>query len=474
MSGRCRSTASTAAVENPAPAPRHAVHDVSDDFDDERDARDLCTWTRSDSPPAVEQAIRDQLNRRPTAAATGAEPSVPNVALAADHAVPVSEVGIVYIFVAGFGRLPAKCVNGKRRLLEPLPREASSQSSMLARPPPQPHRQVRSSPFVGSPQPPALAASSSSSAASPAAASAAPVNPPPGPLELPLHADSDSEDSAEEECDSTLDVPFPLMHHLSYLPYTIARRLRRSLAVGIGDEWCRTISFKVFPDQVMPLSIQRIDGERARLGNTRFKIGITHSPIWRFIAAPYAYVRESPPWGSMQVLWVSDKPGDASTLERDLITHYKETKAKGLCNIKPGGESCPKFPPVFVYCVFSRGPHGGSHAARSYMIERANQRARCGRCVGSTRSRRYENLGCTCTHRYQNHYALSLRHLVSLMQLALLAPFLLKSQVGHHGPPPASRILSHVISSRSLQCHLCHHERLYRPGIPQRPSRRHP
>ncbi len=56
-------------------------------------------------------------------------------------------------------------------------------------------------------------------------------------------------------------------------------------------------------------------------------------------------------WAEMQVVWVSC-PRDAADLEKLLISHYKGTKATGLYNVSPGGESCPRVPPVFTYCVF--------------------------------------------------------------------------------------------------------------------------
>ena len=114
---------------------------------------------------------------------------------------------------------------------------------------------------------------------------------------------------------------------------------------------------------MLKLCIYRIETYRIKLGETRFKVGITHCPRWRFIDAPYAYVKEKPAWGVMQVLWVSDLVDFACDLETDLITHFKKQETKGRWNIRGGGDSPPKIAPCFVYCVFGFGPHGGSGRA---------------------------------------------------------------------------------------------------------------
>ena len=116
---------------------------------------------------------------------------------------------------------------------------------------------------------------------------------------------------------------------------------------------------------VFETCVYRIDCERARLGSTRFKVGISHSPRWRFIDAPYAYLRENPALQFMQVLWVSDCVDEAKDLEKTLTTHYKSTGAPGRMNSNPGGESAPKIPPVFVYAVFGFGQYGGNARQRA-------------------------------------------------------------------------------------------------------------
>ena len=105
---------------------------------------------------------------------------------------------------------------------------------------------------------------------------------------------------------------------------------------------------------VFETCVYRIDCERARLGSTRFKVGISHSPRWRFIDAPYAYLRENPALQFMQVLWVSDCVDEAKDLKNTFITHSN-----------PGGESAPKIPPVFVYAVFGFGQYGGNARQRA-------------------------------------------------------------------------------------------------------------
>ena len=203
--------------------------------------------------------------------------------------------------------------------------------------------------------------------------------PPAGPLELPSHDDSDSEDSCDEEYDSKLGIV--VEPHPRYFPYIIARRLKRARSVGIIDDWCRSISFSPEAYRVLPICIERIERERVRRGGTRFKVGITHCPTWRFVAAPYAYCRDAPPWGTMNVLWVSNCVDQGQQLETDLITHFKLAKTLGRYNINPGGENPPRVAPVFVYCVFGFGPYGGSRDAHAYMAARARR-------VGNKRSRR--------------------------------------------------------------------------------------
>jgi hypothetical protein len=225
----------------------------------------------------------------------------------------------------------------------------------------------------GSSSPPALCSSRSSSPPPPPPAADMPA----GPLELPRkehRRDSDSEeDSSEEECDYKLDVQVQ-PHHLD-IPHIIHWRLVRAAYTEIGVDWCKSVSYKEWPESVKALCIYRIEMERLRLGGTRFKIGITHCPRWRFIDAPYAYTREDPPWGKMEVLWVSDVVDFASDLEKDLIFHYKNAKTTGRCNIKNGGDSAPKIGPCFVYCVFGFGPFGGSRRVRELYHQRQAKKA---------------------------------------------------------------------------------------------------
>ena len=197
-----------------------------------------------------------------------------------------------------------------------------------------------------------------------------PKNMPRGPLELPdkAHRDSDSEDSSDEERDPRLDEQ--RAPHFRVVPHIIYRRLAKAAHNEIMVDWCNSISYKVYPDEVHALCVYRIETERLRLGGSRFKVGITHSPRWRFIDAPYAYLQESVPWGSMRVLWVSAEVDFACDLEKSLIEHYKTVGTPGRMNQKNGGDSAPKFGPCFVYCVFGCGPRGGSDKVRELYRQR--------------------------------------------------------------------------------------------------------
>ena len=193
---------------------------------------------------------------------------------------------------------------------------------------------------------------------------------PAGPLELPPkeHRDTDEENSSEEDNDYAYDVKIP--KHWAVVPHIIHRRLAKARDNEIGVDWCMSISYKEWPQKVRDLCIYRIDTYRNELGLTRFKVGITHCPTRRFIDAGYAYVKESPSWGIMQVLWVSEMVDFASELEQDLISHYKQQGTPGLWNIKGGGDSAPKHGPCFVYCVFGFGPRGGSFRVRKLAAKR--------------------------------------------------------------------------------------------------------
>ena len=378
---------------------------MSHDSESENEwARDICSWGRRDcSPSAVERAIQDQLDRRPNALAMWQPAASSNSASMAPE-VQRDDPNIKYIFVAGRGRCPGTWVNGKLRLL-PSHDDQRSQPVAVRAQLPETHRQATSS--LPSHRKARLACAKarlapqcivtrtqsqidtnssaragSTSTATPSVTSSnavAPAQPPPGPLELPRHDDSDSEDSCDEEYDSKLGIV--VEPHPRYFPYIIARRLKRARSVGIIDDWCRSISFSPEAYRVLPICIERIERERVRRGGTRFKVGITHCPTWRFVAAPYAYCRDAPPWGTMNVLWVSDCVDQGQQLETDLITHFKLAETVGRANINPGGENPPRVAPVFVYCVFGFGPYGGSHDARAYMAARARR-------VRNKRSRR--------------------------------------------------------------------------------------
>ena len=187
---------------------------------------------------------------------------------------------------------------------------------------------------------------------------AVPPAAPRGPLELPNCDDSDSSDSSAEDRDYKLDII--VTPTFSQLKYTMRKQLRKAAECDIGVDMCKTISCELMAAEVFDTCVYRIDCERSRLGFTRFKVGISHSPRWRFVDAPYAYLRDNPALQRMQVLWASDCVDEASELETKLIAHYKATEVPGRMNNNPGGESAPKVPPVFVYAVFGFGEYGGN------------------------------------------------------------------------------------------------------------------
>ena len=199
----------------------------------------------------------------------------------------------------------------------------------------------------------------------PAPTSVGPALPPLGPLELPAW-DADSSSESDEEAQRHADRE--MNEGLKYIDSTeqpsesmvlhlMLKRLKRADSKGgvIGTMYCRQVSFNASVEEVFPWAVSIIDSCRSsgsrpgHAGITRFKVGITHNPSRRWFHRDYGYRGED--WGYMHVLWVS-RPSKAASLERQLITHYKKTQAPGRYNINPGGESCPRVPPVFVYAVF--------------------------------------------------------------------------------------------------------------------------
>ena len=82
-----------------------------------------------------------------------------------------------------------------------------------------------------------------------------------------------------------------------------------------------------------------------------YKIGLTACPSHRFVNPSYGYRWQG---FTRMVLLAGLNPSWAATLETALITRFKESRAEPGCqNEKPGGETLPSAPPVFVYCVFA-------------------------------------------------------------------------------------------------------------------------
>ena len=310
---------------------------------DEEWARTLCRGTRRSSPTPPERLLRELSETMPNKSRTnvptypiGSEPQLSDTQ-PAPHKAPEGVVTIRdqkdIICIGGRDFVRGRDWRGQVRLLptpgSTIPTPARAQA---ARPPPRPPTtpvvvRVRScggptTPTCMKSASPALSSSSSSSTpkASPLPPPLEPPQPPQppqppsaadmpaGPLELPKkehRRDSDSEDSSEEERDYKLDVH--IQPRPRDMPHIIHWRLVRAAYNEIGVDWCKSISYEEWPDRVKALCIYRIEMERLRLGGpfggTRFKIGITHCPRWRFIDArdargkPYAYTREDPPWG---------------------------------------------------------------------------------------------------------------------------------------------------------------------------------
>ena len=218
----------------------------------------------------------------------------------------------------------------------------------------------------GSRQPPVVPVTVRSPPRQPPAPAAKPEVPaaPPGPLEVPELVDdaSSSESDGEDQKHADREMQDGLKYeretvqpNASLVAHLINKRLRRAAKRGLGVQWARQVSFNAEVTEVIDWAVYKIDSART-LGSgyaTRFKVGITHNPSRRWFNNAYGYRQEG--WGTMQVLWVT-RPRKAAELETRLITYYKKTKAPGRYNIRPGGESCPRTAPVFVYAVFGFGP----------------------------------------------------------------------------------------------------------------------
>ena len=135
------------------------------------------------------------------------------------------------------------------------------------------------------------------------------------------------------------------------------KRVSKAAKHCIGTGWCRQVRFNAEEDDVLAFAVAKIDEERRRRGHCRFKVGITHSPYFRFFNRKFGYACESPPWAHMEVLWVT-MPKRCGSLEKSLISYYRARHSLGLTNIRNGDNSRPKFAPSFVYCVFGVATRG--------------------------------------------------------------------------------------------------------------------
>lgn len=350
------------------------------DSDDEW-LRELCRSKRSPSPPdkwicdVIEARRRDNYSRAGErhGPATPQNDSPP----ACSH----HDVATVAAFSA-FAVRPARPAPAPYQRLvasapEPLaaPRIVRSVASRVAdRGAPRILRSVaprvandRGAPWVAAADGAREATPAASAPEAPAPTFVGPAPAPPGPLELPALVDdssSESDEEAQRQADHEMkgghlyesDTEQPSESMVLHLMH---KRLKRADSKGgvIGTVYCRQVSFNATFDTVFPWAVRIIDELRssgssagsAFPGLTRFKVGITHNPARRWLHRDYGYRGED--WGYMHVLWVT-RPGKAADLERTLISHYKRTQAPGMYNINPGGESCPRVAPVFVYAVF--------------------------------------------------------------------------------------------------------------------------
>ena len=170
---------------------------------------------------------------------------------------------------------------------------------------------------------------------------------PRGPLELP-DAESSSDEGSDEERGPEDRTPSS-----SEVAHTMRKRISKAAKNGIGTTWCKLVSFHAVEDDVLAFSVGKINGELACRNGGRFKIGITICPYFRFVNRRFGYKWEVPPWGHMEVLWVS-MPAHCGWLEKALIRHYRAVRMGSLQNIRDGDDNRPKVAPCFVYCVFGR------------------------------------------------------------------------------------------------------------------------
>lgn len=83
---------------------------------------------------------------------------------------------------------------------------------------------------------------------------------------------------------------------------------------------------------------------------TRFKIGITASPIHRWENTAYGYGKEK--YDKMIILHVASQPDSSCMLEASLIKEFG--KMRGCQNIAPGGEGKKCLLPCFTYIVIQQ------------------------------------------------------------------------------------------------------------------------
>ena len=73
---------------------------------------------------------------------------------------------------------------------------------------------------------------------------------------------------------------------------------------------------------VLKHSLRVLDGIFKRNEPLIFKIGWTHSPIWRWTNKLYGYQKAQDGWSHMTVLFVTDEPYSPGMLEAALIERY--------------------------------------------------------------------------------------------------------------------------------------------------------
>jgi hypothetical protein len=174
---------------------------------------------------------------------------------------------------------------------------------------------------------------------------------PRSPLQLPSDVASSSDEESDEEWNRNHYRDPNRQLSITTVLLSIAKRLKKAGEHDIATSWCRQINHNSRRAEALAFAMQQIDEERVRTdpSGTRFKVGITHCPTWRFRNEKYGYIYEDPPWGKMEVVWAASNVEHARWLETALITHYKKRTTPGLANKKPGGK--PRQPSLRASCT---------------------------------------------------------------------------------------------------------------------------